>query len=276
MKNYHDILFPYAYNILGSSEDSKDIIQDILVKYLSIQKEHIDNEIGYLIKSVINHSINVKKKKKLAIGKKLWLPEPISTENADTNINKVEILSYSMLVLLERLTAKERGVFILKEAFNYSHKEISETIGITVDNSRQLLSRSKIKLNNPRIINKTPNQSDNDRIEHYINVIRNNDIAALEKLLSKDILVAADGGKSVKVVRELTEGVSNTSKLLLYVYKAFLSGLEIKMTYMNHQPAILYFKNGALFNCQVFEWDAIQIKGIYTIVDPEKLKSLQN
>ncbi len=64
MKNYHDKLFPYAYNILGSSEDAKDAIQDILIKYLAIDKKNIENEIGYLIRSVINHSINLKKEKK--------------------------------------------------------------------------------------------------------------------------------------------------------------------------------------------------------------------
>ena len=91
MKNYHDILFPYAYNILGSSEDAKDVIQDILIKYLSIDNDHIENEIGYLTKSVINQSINVKKKKKAISTDSIWLPEPISTERADKNINTEEM-----------------------------------------------------------------------------------------------------------------------------------------------------------------------------------------
>jgi len=274
LKNYHDKLFPYAYNILGSSEDAKDAIQDILIKYLSIDKEHIENEIGYLIKSVINQSINLKKKKNKTTTSEIWLPEPISTEKTDDNINKEEILSYSMLALLEKLTAKERAAFILKEAFDYSHTEIAETIGFTIENSRKLLSRAKTKLDNYRTTSNKIHQKDTSQLKCYIEAVKNGDVTALEKLLSKDILLAADGGENIKVVRELTTGITNTSKLLLYVYRAFLTGLEIKISYINHQPAILFYQNGILYNCQVYELEKMKIRSIYSIVDPKKLKSL--
>ncbi|PWL40286.1 RNA polymerase subunit sigma-24 [Flagellimonas aquimarina] len=274
MKNYQNKLFPYAYNIIGSSEDAKDAVQDILVKYLSIDKEHIENEFGYLIKSVINQSINLRKKRDKFTTNNVYLPEPFSTENADENINKEEILSYSMLVLLEKLTAKERAVFILKEAFDYSHKEIAETIGFTIENSRKLLSRAKAKMANHKTGNLNNHAQNIEPIEHYIHAIKNGDITALEKLLSEDILLAADGGKNIKVVRELTTGITNTSKLLLYVYRAFLTGLKFRISSVNHQPAILYYQNELLYNCQVFELEGMKIKSIYSIVDPNKLKSL--
>ena len=146
MKNYTDILFPYAYNILGSVEDAKDTVQDILVKYLSIDKRHVRNEIGFLIKSVINQSINVKKKKKTISADEIWLPEPISTEKADDNINREEIISYSMLTLLEKLSAKERAVFILKESFDYSHQEIAEQLDISIGTSKSNLAKARQKI----------------------------------------------------------------------------------------------------------------------------------
>jgi len=52
--DYHNILFPYAYNILGSSDDAKDAVQDVLLKYISAKKSDIENVKGYLIKGVIN------------------------------------------------------------------------------------------------------------------------------------------------------------------------------------------------------------------------------
>ncbi len=274
MKNYNDILFPYAYNILGSSEDAKDIVQDTLFKFLSIDKRHIKNEVGFLIKSVINQSINVKKNKRTISVDRIWLPEPISTEMADDNINKDEILSYSMLTLLEKLSAKERAVFILKESFDYSHQEIAETIGFTIENSRKLLSRAKTKLNTDHNTNSKTYQPDTSQLRHYIEAMKSGDVTTLEKLLSRDILLAADGGDNVKVVKALTTGKADVSKLLLYVFRAFLNGLEIKICAVNHQPAILYYKNGDLNNCQVFELEKQKIKGIYSIVDPLKLKSL--
>jgi len=151
LKNYQNKLFPYAYNITGSSEDAKDAIQDVLIKHFSSKNKNIENETGYLIRAVVNQSINIKKRRDKINLDKIWLPEPISTEKADDNINREEIISYSILVLLEKLTPKERAVFILKKAFDYSHKDIAETVDLTTENSRKLLNRAKTKLALSRI-----------------------------------------------------------------------------------------------------------------------------
>ncbi len=137
-------MFPYAYNILGTAEDAKDAIQDVLYKYLSAGKEGIeDPKESTFIRSAINQSTTIKnKRKKLQLGD-MWLPEPVDTEEADTNIKLNEIVSYSLLILLEQLNAKRTRRFILKEAFAYSHEEIASTLSITPDHLRKLLSRAK-------------------------------------------------------------------------------------------------------------------------------------
>ncbi|MDO5977508.1 sigma-70 family RNA polymerase sigma factor [Flavivirga spongiicola] len=275
MKNYQNILFPYAYNILGSAEDAKDAIQDVLTKHLSAKRSHIKNDIGYLIKSVINQSINIKKRHSKITVNMVWLPEPLSTEKADDHIDSDEIISYSMLVLLEKLTAQERAVFILKEAFDYSHKDIAKTIGLTIENSRKLLSRGKTKLAN----NKTVSHSNYSSplpsyMENYVQTIKNGDVKLLEKMLSEDISLYADGGENIKVVRELTIGKSASLKLLFYVYKTYLEFLTIKITHINHQIALLFYNEDTLINCQVFDFENNKIKNIFSIVDPNKLKSL--
>ncbi|NMH86444.1 sigma-70 family RNA polymerase sigma factor [Flavivirga algicola] len=275
MKNFQNTLFPYAYNILGSIDDAKDAIQDVLIKYLSTKKHHIKNEMGYLIKSVINQSINIKKRNNKTTVNSIWLPEPLSTEKTDDNIDRDEIISYSMLVLLEKLTPQERAVFILKEAFDYSHKDIAETIGLTVENSRKLLSRGKTKL-----VNYKATSYSNDLfpsasyMENYIQTIKNGDVKRLEAMLSKDISLHADGGENIKVVRELTTGKSASLKLLFYVFKTYLELLSIKTTQINHQPALLFYNEDTLINCQVFDFENHKIKSIFSIVDPNKLKSL--
>ncbi|UII20107.1 sigma-70 family RNA polymerase sigma factor [Fulvivirga ligni] len=270
-ENYRHRLFPFAYNILGSAEDAKDAIQDVLIKYHALDKEDIRNEEGFLIKLTVNHAINLKNRKSKMIADKVWLPEPVSTENMAFNIDREMILSYSLLVLLEKLTARERAVFVLKEAFDYSHQEMAETFGFSVENSRKLLSRAKSKLTDYKTERRFNKPVDNSFIEKYVYAMKEADIDALEKLLSEDILLAADGGEDIKVVRELTTGVRAASKLLLYVYKAFLNGLEFKVGQVNHQPAIFFYQNGGLYNCQVFEVEAGKIKGIYSIIDPSKL-----
>jgi len=275
LKDYQKLLFPYAYNITGSSEDAKDAIQDILVKHFSFRNENIKNETGYLIKSVINQSINIKKRKDKVNLNKIWLPEPVATEKSDDSINRDEIISYSLLVLLEKLTPKERAVFILKEAFDYSHKDIAETIDLTIENARKLLSRARTKLSLSE--NKTKQYSSHNTssyMEEYIDVIKNGDVKRLEKMLSKDISLAADGGGKISVVRELTIGKSAALDLLFYVFQTYQELQTIKISEINHQPALLFYQEGVLVNCQVFELEWGNIKRIFSILAPNKLKSI--
>jgi DNA-directed RNA polymerase specialized sigma24 family protein len=85
----------YAYNIIGSYEDAKDIVQDALLKFSLLDKQHIENERLYLIRIVINLAIDHKRKLKSRTNYPgPWLPEPIATDTADNALYKNEILSY--------------------------------------------------------------------------------------------------------------------------------------------------------------------------------------
>lgn len=273
--DYQHLLFSYAYNITGSSEDAKDAVQDILVKHFSGRNKNIKNETGYLIKSVINQSINIKKRSDKSQLNKTWLPEPVATEKADDTINRDEIISYSLLVLLEKLTPKERAVFILKEAFDYSHKDIAETIDLSVENARKILSRARTKLSLSE--NKTKQYTSHNTssyLKEYIHVIKNGDIKRLEQMLSKDISLAADGGGKISVVRELTIGKPAALEVLFYVFQTFQALQTIRISEINHQPALLFYQEGVLVNCQIFEFEGENIKRIFSVLAPKKLKSI--
>jgi len=277
LKDYQSILFPYAYNILGSSEDAKDAVQDVLYKYLASPREGIDNEKNYLIRSVINQSINIKKSKKKTVSDDVWLPEPIATENADTNINLSDIVTYSLMILMEQLNPKERAVFILKEGFGYSHEEIAGLLSGTVENSRKLLSRAKTKLDAPHPIRpQQPAPFPKDLLEKFAEAIHGGDVHTLESLLTEDIKYTADGGGRIKVLAKHTSGQKNVIDLLLVVHQRFHRNASIVPAMVNHQPAFLYYQEGTLFQCQVFtlSTDGSRIEQIDNVIDPEKLKEI--
>ncbi len=276
LKDYQSKLFPYAYNILGSIDDAKDVVQDIMFKYMAIDDMKVENRVGYLIRSVINHSINLKKRSSKLRSTEVWLPEPISTEKADSALNKEEIISYSLMVVLENLSAKERAVFILKEAFSYSHEEIAEVLEVTIENSRKLLSRAKSKLAKEKGYHVQKKDSVRAQyLKNYVEIIKNGDVDELEKLLSNDIKLMADGGKDIKVVREITVGKSATLDLILHVFKVFQSSQKIEICEINHQPALLFFDGDTLASCQVFEIYGNRIANVFSIVDPLKLKQIR-
>lgn len=273
-ENYQKKLFPYAYNILGSAQDAIDVIQDVMLKQITKPKDELENETGYLIKSVINQSINLKKRKQKTVSESMWLPEPI--EMADSNINREEILSYSMLVLLEQLNPKERAVFILKEAFDYSHQEIGVALSFSTENSRKLLSRAKNILKEAGGRLKTASYVPVTYLQNYVHAIKNENIDSLIEMLSEEIVVRTDGGDKIKIVSERTVGVNSVAELMLYVFKNYQQTLSISLTEVNHQPAFLFYDHDNLVNCQIIEIENSKIARIYSIVDPDKLKLMIN
>lgn len=276
MKDYHTILFPYAYNILGSSDDAKDAVQDVLSKFITTSHEGIENEKGYLIKSVINQSINIRNRRKKLLHGDVWLPEPVATEEADTAINLKDIVSYSLLVLLEQLNPKERAVFILKEAFGYSHEEIADVLSSTVENSRKLLSRAKSKLEGSRQPLKVLSDSPyNAILEDFVNAIRGRDTKTLENLLSQDITFHADGGDKLKVIKKICTGMQEVIELLFLIDQRFNSKMTVIQATINHQPALLYYRDSKLVVCQVLSVSDNKIFQIDNVVDPEKLKGIE-
>lgn len=272
INNYQQQLFPYAYNILGSVDDAMDAIQEVITKYLVNQNQEIENELGYLIKGVINQSINIKKRNQKKVDDKIWLPEPIAPESSDANINREEIISYSMLVMLEKLNPKERAVFILKEAFDYSHEEIAKALTFTIENSRKILSRAKKTLANTNLAIKPSAAPDPLFLQKYISLIKAGNVQELEKTLSHDMIVKTDGG-NVSIVNELTIGLRDSMELMLYVFNTYQKDFTIIESIINHQPALLFYNNGQLVNCQIFELDSngTKVKAIYSIVNPTKL-----
>ncbi|MPT31182.1 MAG: sigma-70 family RNA polymerase sigma factor [Chryseobacterium sp.] len=268
-------LFPYAYNILGNIDDCQDVIQDVLIKFNGKQVSSISNPNAYLIRSVINRSINLKKKTNRERRQKIVLPEPIVTNQGANKIELDEILNYSMFVLLDTLNAKERAVVLLKEAFDYEHDEIAEILEISVENSRQVLTRAKkkLKLRKPEIA--ASSAKDRKYLEKYVSAIRKGDVKTLEQMLSDEVQVLADAGNKLQVIAELTSGIDNTIKLMTYVYKNHQKDLDIKIEEINHQSALLFYRGTTLINCQIFELNPDgKITSIFSVVDPDKLMKI--
>jgi RNA polymerase sigma-70 factor (ECF subfamily) len=275
MDSLRPLLTSYAYNILGSYEDAKDVVQDVLLEMINRTDADIQNEKAYLTRSVINRAINARNRlQKMQSGYPgNWLPEPVATETADGELNQKDILSYSLMILLEKLDAKQRAVFILKEAFNYDHDEIAEVLEISVENSRKILSRARTILHNEPIskVAKTPANS----LDKYMEVIRSRDLKKIEQLLSDDVVVVSDGGGKVKAAIKPLMGIENASLFIYALHNKYYEDQQIVYGKVNHDPALFYYVDGQLVTCQLFEWRDGKIHRVYLVRNPDKLVALQ-
>ena len=170
-------------------------------------------------------------------------------------------------------------MFILKEAFDYTHEEIAKVLLITIENSRKLLSRAALKIRQKEkpAIKKKSIQDYSKQTEQFVSAIRDKDLNIIHQLLSEEITFYADGGGEIKVVKKYCIGIEEVANLMVFVHHKFQKNHSIKYAFVNHQPALLYFDRNKLTTCQIFEFDNNnhKIKSISVVLDPQKLKSLQ-
>jgi len=275
METLRPLLTTYAYNILGSYDEAKDVVQDSYLKFIELDASKIEQPEAYLKRMVINLAINNKKRLNKLVrdypGE--WLPEPVATVGADSSINRKEVLSYSMMVLMEKLNPKQRAVFILKEAFDYDHAEIAEIIDITEENSRQLLSRAKRQIQSDTQVKKS--SSSFDFVNRYFSVLQHGDTQRLKELLKEEIKVISDGGGKVSASLNPIIGIEKSTAMLAGIYRKFYNNCPFEISTINHQPALFYYKDSLLISCLIFTIYENRIANVFIVRNPDKLKNLK-
>ncbi|MBT34087.1 MAG: RNA polymerase subunit sigma-70 [Thalassobius sp.] len=283
-EQYQPQLFPYAYNILGDFMEAEDLVQEVLNRFMLGNQAHVDNPKNYLIRSVINRAINQKKllrkQKETYLGP--WLPTPVTTEeNIYQHADSQKIINYSLMVLLEHLSPKERAVFILKETYDFTHPEIAEILDIKIPSSRQLLKRAKEKLEAEMVVDQihqptfVSHSDETEIINQLTSAINNADIEAVKKLLSAEVKLVSDGGSKTSAARKIIFGKEDVIKLLEAIYgKYSVPNAYSQFAIVNHKPSLLYILDEKVIRCIVFEINKGMVEDIFVIINPDKLNNL--
>jgi RNA polymerase sigma-70 factor, ECF subfamily len=126
---HRPLLFSIAYRMTGSVSDAEDILQEAFLRWHQSRDTELHSAKSYLSAIVtrlcINHLQSARVQREKYVGP--WLPEPMIT--ADQQI--AADLSTGFLLMMERLSAPERAVFLLREVFEYEYSEIAEILGKT-------------------------------------------------------------------------------------------------------------------------------------------------
>lgn len=183
---YRQFLLPVARNLLKKEADAEDMVQETILKWIAIDTDHVENEKGYLVRTLINKCLNFLRDRKREeiqpeIAPELLVDHPSSWTEIGPE------LSLSFLVMLEKLSPMERAVFLLKEIFEYSHKELAEILGISEENARQILSRARRHLKNDRSRFAADPERQTELYHRFVQVCRGGDMNSLLEILREDI-----------------------------------------------------------------------------------------
>src|SRR6201991_4896058 len=141
------LLFTIAYEILGSTTESDDVLQDSYLRWAEVDLSSVHDTKSYLARLVTRQALNAlragARRREDYVGP--WLPEPLLLDGQDPSADVVlaESVSMAMLVLLETLSPDERAVFVLREVFGFDYDEIAGAVGKSVATVRQVAHRAR-------------------------------------------------------------------------------------------------------------------------------------
>lgn len=139
-------LFGIAYRMLKSTAEAEDVVQDVWIRWQTTDRSTVEDPAAFLSTTTRRLAINGIHSAR-SRHETSGLPSP--REPADTSgdpeleTERREALQSAVLVLLERLSPAERSAYVLREAFDYSYREIAKILRLEEANCRQLVSRAR-------------------------------------------------------------------------------------------------------------------------------------
>ncbi|WP_406379548.1 sigma-70 family RNA polymerase sigma factor [Streptomyces sp. NBC_01618] len=189
-----------AYRLLGSAADAEDAVQDAFLRWQAADRQQIKVPEAWLTKVVTNLCLDrlrsAQARRERTAG--AWLPEPLLDGDpmlgpADT-FEQRESVSLAVLTLMERLSPLERAVYLLREAFSYSHTEIAEILDITESASQQHLHRARHRITaaGRRGSGEVDSASARKIVEEFLAAASSGRTERLVALLTDDAIAIAD------------------------------------------------------------------------------------
>ncbi len=276
-------LFGLAYRLLGSASDAEDAVQDAFLRWNAADQDSVVAPSAWLTTVVTNLCRNrldsAPARRERYVG--TWLPEPVLT--SDGTLGPLETaeqrdsVSLALLTLLEQLTPPERAVFVLRESFGYSHREIAGILGMSEAGCRQLHRRARQRLGGPRPRFRPEPDEWKRLVERFLVAAGEGDVAGLERLLADDVAYWGDGGGKAPVARRPVFGSVRVARLFGKLVPRFAAdpqfarGAEIWPAEVNGEPALLGRTGGALFAVIVPEIAGGRITALRVLANPDKL-----
>ncbi|RAQ98497.1 RNA polymerase sigma-70 factor [Thermogemmatispora tikiterensis] len=279
-QEYRVLLFSIAYRMLGEASAAEDIVQEAFVRWLQADEQAVESPRAYLTTVVVRLCIDqlrsARARREVYVGP--WLPEPLATGQYPELVATAELaesLSFAFLLMLEKLSPRERAVLLLREVFDYEYSEIAAILGTNPASCRQLLHRAHQRLDGNERRFQVPRAQQERLTVQFLRATAEGDIESLLGLLTDEAIFIADGGGKVKAALKPIQGAKRVARGMLgALRKWFPPELQPLLSEVNGQPAIVGLAQGKAVGVVLLEPEGERIRRIYGVVNPEKLQRL--
>ncbi|MYS90491.1 MULTISPECIES: RNA polymerase sigma-70 factor [Streptomyces] len=274
-----------AYRLLGSASEAEDAVQETFLRWQAADVDRVEIPEAWLTKVLTNLCLNqltsARARRETYVGQ--WLPEPVLAGDpmlgpADTAEQR-ESVSFAVLALLERLSPTERAVYVLREAFDYPHREIAEILDITEAASQQILHRAKKHVADGKARTQVDEAAARRIVDEFLAAATSGRTEPLVRLLTQDAISVGDGGGKVPARAKAFEGALAVAKFMRGLFKPgkakrdLVGGSpDVYATTANGDPAVVVVLDGRVIGVMCLEVTTEGIAAFRNQVNPDKLE----
>ena len=212
-----------AYRMLGSLSDAEDAFVR-WVRLTNEQRASIENPGAWMMRVTSRICLDMlgsaRARRETYVGP--WLPEPVpalAEPPVSDPLERVTLddsVSMALQVVLDTLTPAERVAFVLHDVFELPFAQIAETVGRSVEATRQLASSARRKVRS-RTDDAAPRERHDAVAAAFAAATGAGDFDALVALLDPDVTLTSDGGGKVSAARRPVLGAVNVARFILGV-----------------------------------------------------------
>jgi RNA polymerase sigma-70 factor (ECF subfamily) len=266
-------LLGLAYRILGSFGDAEDVVQEAWLRWSTTDQGVVERPPAFLTTVVTRLALDrfrsITRRREQYVGP--WLPEPVSLQHGpEEQVEMAESLTLGFLVLLDRLSATERAVWLLADVFGEPYAVIAAAVGKSEAACRQVASRARRRLREQRP--PPGGRLEAPLLARLLAAVATGDAVELLELLDADVVLLSDSGPGRHAARRPVVGATRVARFVTNIAGRY-RGADIELTEINGSAAVV-LRAGDMPVVVTGEQQGGKVTRIYIMLNPDKLQTL--
>lgn len=295
---HRSLLLALSYRLTGSIEDAEEAVQETFTRALEQPPPRTNDPWKpWLVRVATNISLDALRRRKSRAYVGPWLPSPLLDTDSEILLGRArddartgdpaaqyelrESAMFAFLVVLDTLPPRQRAALVLREAFQFSAREVGTILQVSDGSVRMLLHRARETMRSVQPASRRSLRSLEEEshavLSRLLELLLRRDVEGLAAMLTEDARLRTDSGGHVTALASPMVGAWRVSRLLISVAGRRLPGSKTELLTVNALPALwIEFASTqprqapqALLTCDLDARGAVS--ELFAIVNPYKL-----
>jgi RNA polymerase sigma-70 factor (ECF subfamily) len=165
----------------------------------------------------------------------------------------------------------ERAVFVLREAFGYSHAEIAGFVGRSEASVRQTAMRAREHVDEHRLRYDTDQATRAAVTERFLAACAGGDLTKLMEVLAPEVTLVSDGGGLAPAPRKAIDGWELVARAMVTFAGRMPEAASTHVVELNGGPGIVVCSAGTPVVAISLHLVDGRVRAIHLVSNPEKL-----